>query len=66
MWRDFRLSQCNTEEFLPQIYCKKLFSDYIFHVTIADADFRSLNSIHTLFDKYLNHVLVKRKQIRHF
>ena len=33
-------------------------------VTIADADIGSLNSLHTLFDKYLDHVLVKFEQNR--
>ena len=34
------------------IYCKNWFSDRVFYVTIADADIRSLKSLHTLFDKY--------------
>ena len=45
-----------------QIYCKNLFFDRVFYVTIADADIISLKSLHTLFDKYLNHMLVKFEQ----
>ena len=43
----------SNEEFKEQIYCKKLFSDMIFYVTIADGDFGSYKSLHTLFDKFL-------------
>ena len=39
--------------------CKKLFSDRVFYVNIADADIGSLKSVLTLFDKYLDHMLVK-------
>ena len=35
-----------------------------FIITIADADIGSLKSLHTLFDKYLNHKLVKYEQNR--
>ena len=34
----------------------------IFNITIADADIRNLKSLHTLFDKYLNHMRVKFEQ----
>ena len=44
--------------------CKNWISDRAFHVTIADADIGSLKSLHTLFDKYLDHMLVKFEQIR--
>ena len=47
-----------------QIYCKNLFSDREFHVTIADDDIESPKSIHTLLDKYLDHLLVKFEQHR--
>ena len=33
-----------------------------FYVTIADADVGSLKSLHTLFDKYLDHMLVEFEQ----
>ena len=42
---------------------KKKNSDRIFYVTIADTDIKSLTSLHTLFDKYLDHMLVKFEQI---
>ena len=32
------------------------------YVSIADADIKSLNFLHTLFDKYLCHMLVKFEQ----
>ena len=35
-----------------------------FYVTIADADIKSLKSLHTLFDKYLDHMLVQFEQYR--
>ena len=38
--------------------------DRAFYVTIADADIGSLKSLHTLFDKYLDHMLVKFEQNR--
>ena len=36
-------------------------SDVAFFVTITDADNRSLKPLHTLFDKHLDHMLVKFK-----
>ena len=36
----------------------------IFYVTIADADIESLKSFYTLFDKYLDHMLVEFEQNR--
>ena len=38
--------------------CSK-FSVKLFRATIANADIRSLKSLHTLFDTYLDHMLVK-------
>ena len=35
------------------------FRSNILYVTIADADIGSLKSLHTLFDKYLDHMLIK-------
>ena len=58
------ISNGNTEEFKRQIYCKNLFSAWAFYVTIADADIGSLKSLHTLFVKYLDHMLVKFEQNR--
>ena len=59
VWRDFKtfsvsISKGSTEEFEWQIYRKNWF-----YVTIGDADIESLKSLHTLFDKYLDHMLVK-------
>ena len=45
-------------------YSKNLFSDGVFHVTFADADIASIKFLHTLFDKYLDHKLVKFQQNR--
>ena len=39
-----------------------MFSDRPFYVTIFDADIRNLKSLHTLFDEYLDHMLVKFEQ----
>ena len=39
------------------------FCDRTFYVTIADADIGSLKSLHTLFDKYLDHMLVNLNKI---
>ena len=49
---------------LRRIYCKNWFSDRVFYVNIIDADSGSLKSLHTLFDKYLDHMLVKFEQNR--
>ena len=35
-----------------------------YYVTIADADIGGLKSLHTLFDKYLDHMLLKFEQNR--
>ena len=43
---------------------KNCFSYRVFYITIADADIGSLKSLHTLFDKYLDHMLVKCEQNR--
>ena len=40
------------------------FFDRAFYVTITDADIKSLKFLHTLFDKYLDHMLVKFEQNR--
>ena len=38
------------------------FSNRAFYVTIPDANLESLNPLHTLCNKYLDHILVKFKQ----
>ena len=60
------VSTCNgiTEEFQQQIYSKNDFSDQAFFVTITDADIVSLKSLLILFDKCLDHMLVKLMQNR--
>ena len=46
------------------MYSKNWFSAQVFYVTIADADIGSRKSLHTLFDKYLDRILVKFEQNR--
>ena len=58
------ISNGSREEFWWQIYCKNRFSDRVFYIIIADADIGSPISLHTLFDKYLDHMLVKFEQYR--
>ena len=53
------ISNGSREKFERQIYCKTWFSDRVFYVTFADADNRSRKSLHTLFNKYLDNMLVK-------
>ena len=43
---------------------QKWFSDRAFYVTITDPNIGSLKSLHTLFGKYLDHMLVKYEQNR--
>ena len=59
---DVSISNGSREEYWPQIYCKNWFSDRVSYITIADADIGSLKSLHILFDKYLDHMLVKFEQ----
>ena len=69
VWRDFRLliSALATEaqkSFNGKFTAKTDFLIGHFYVTIADTDIGSLKSFHTLFDKYLDHMLVKFEQNR--
>ena len=50
------------ESFKVKIYSKKWLSDRVFYVTINDTDIESLKSLHTLFDRYLNHMLENIEQ----
>ena len=50
--------------FKGKFTAKLLVSDRIFYVTITDADIGSVKSLHTLFDKYIDHMLVKFEQNR--
>ena len=43
---------------------QNFFPDWVFYVTIADADIGSLKSLPSLFDTYLYHMLVKFEQNR--
>ena len=73
VWRDFWLlvssfatvarKSCNGNFFFAKI-AKNWFSDRAFYVTITDVDIGSPKSLHTLFDKYLDHMLVKFEQNR--
>ena len=45
-------------------FTEKSFSDRTFYVTITDADIESLKSLRTLFNKYLDHMLMKFEQNR--
>ena len=52
------------EELQREICFKNSFSDRIFYVTIFDIDNERQKSLHTLFDKYLDHMLVNFEQNR--
>ena len=52
------------EKIERQIYCENWFFHRVFYVTNADVDIGSLKSLHTLFDGYLDHMLVKFEQNR--
>ena len=65
--RDFRLpisalATVARKSFDGIFNAKKWFSDQAFYVTIADVDTGSLKSPHTVFDKYLDPILVKFEQ----
>ena len=52
------------KSFNGKFTAKNCFSDRAFYIIIADADIGSLKSLHTLFDEYLDHMLVKFEQNR--
>ena len=56
------LSTVARKSFNGKFTAKIDFPDRAFYVTIANADIGSLKSLHTLFDKYLDHMLVKFEQ----
>ena len=63
-WRDFKLSGSEFATIVPKTFNVKFttkidFSDRAFYIFINDPDIGSLNFFHTLFDKYLDHMLVK-------
>ena len=53
-----------TEEFKCQIYCRNGSSFRAFYIINTDTNIESLKSLHTLFNKYLGHMLVKFEQNR--
>ena len=44
------------EKILTANLLQKMISVRVFYITIADAGIGSLKSLHTLFDKYLDHM----------
>ena len=65
---DFRLPMSalamvtTRESFNRKYTAKNWFSNWVFYVTIADADIGSQKSLYTLFDECLDHILVKFEQ----
>ena len=52
------------ESFNAKFTAKIDFLGRAFYYTIADADIGSIKSLHTLFDKFVDHMLVKFEQNR--
>ena len=52
------------KSFNDKFTARNLFSDRALYVTTADAEIGSLKSLHTLFDKHFNHMLLKFEQTR--
>ena len=67
VWRDYRLTMSALAtvagKSLTANLLQKMIPDRIFYITVVDADIRGLQSLHTLFDKYLDHMLVKLNKI---
>ena len=68
IWRDFRLPMSALTTVAGKVLTANLLQKCIFPSGILcyhfDADIGSLKSLHTLFDKYLDHMLVKFEQNR--
>ena len=68
VWRDFRLPMSSLATVKRKSFNGKFAAKIDFPTCIlcyiADADIGSLKSLHTLFDKYLDHMLVKFEQNR--
>ena len=68
--RDFRLPMIAFETVARKIFNSKLLQKFISNQihwsddTITNADMGSLKFLHTLFDRYLNQMLVKSEQNR--
>ena len=67
VWRDFRLPMSALATVARKSFNGKFTAkiDFLIDILhIADADVKSLKSLHTLFDKDLDHMLVKFQQNR--
>ena len=67
VWRDFRLPMSVSAAVAGKSSNDKLTAKIDFpigYITIADSDIGSLKCLHTLFDEYLDHMLVKFEQNR--
>ena len=65
VWRDFRLPMSALAMVAGKSFNGKLTAKIDFsigYVTIADVDIVSLKSLHTIFDKYFDHMLVEFEQ----
>ena len=64
VWRDFRLS--NNNGHIKYLIGKSFFGVYLplkpFPATVANADIKSLNALHTFLKECLYHMLVKFEQ----
>ena len=63
---NFSNSNDSTEEFKWQIYCKNDFPIGYLMLPLLMLTLKDLKSLHTLFDKYLDHMLVKFEQTIQF
>ena len=61
LWRDFRLSISALATVAGKSFNGKFTAHRLFYIT-ANADIGSLKFLQTLFDKYLDHMLVKFEQ----
>ena len=60
-----RLQTSNNSKGSTEVTAKNCFPGRTFYVTMhADADIKSLKSLQTLFDKFLDHMSVKFQQNR--
>ena len=70
VWRDFWLPMSALATVAGKNFNGKFTAKFdfpharVFYITIVDGDIGSLKSLHTLFDKYLDHMLVKFEQNR--
>ena len=64
VWRDSRLPMSTLATVAGKNFNDKFLQKIIFRSGIVDADIGSLKSLHTLFDKLLDHMLVKFEQNR--